>query len=63
MSGESIKMKENTVYNKNQLIQVEITDMGTEGEGIGKKGILILHTVKMVISRYRFAMHLENRLH
>ena len=30
-------MKENTVYNKNQLIQVEITDMGTEGEGIGKK--------------------------
>ena len=29
-------MKTNTLYQKNQMIQVEITDMGTEGEGIGK---------------------------
>ena len=29
-------MKENTLYTKNQLIQVEITDIGTDGEGIGK---------------------------
>jgi len=29
-------MKENALYNKNQLIQVEITDIGTDGEGIGK---------------------------
>ena len=29
-------MKENALYNKNQLIQVEITDIGSGGEGIGK---------------------------
>ena len=29
-------MKENALYTKNQLIQVEITDIGTDGEGIGK---------------------------
>ena len=29
-------MKENTCYQKNQMILVEITDIGTEGEGIGK---------------------------
>jgi len=29
-------MRENVLYNKNQLIQVEITDIGTDGEGIGK---------------------------
>ena len=32
----NMKKKENTLYEKNQLIQVEIADMGTEGEGIGK---------------------------
>ena len=31
-----MKKKENTLYEKNQQIQLEITDMGTEGEGIGK---------------------------
>ncbi len=31
-------MKENALYNKNQLIRVEITDIGTDGEGIGKIG-------------------------
>lgn len=31
-----MKKKENTLYEKNQMIRVEITDMGTEGEGIGK---------------------------
>ncbi len=31
-----MKKKENALYAKNQIIQVEITDMGTEGEGIGK---------------------------
>lgn len=31
-----MKKKENALYEKNQMIQVEITDMGTEGEGIGK---------------------------
>lgn len=31
-----MKKTENTLYEKNQLIQVKITDMGTEGEGIGK---------------------------
>jgi len=31
-----MKIKENALYNKNQLIQVEITDIGTDGEGIGK---------------------------
>ncbi len=31
-----MKKKENTLYEKNQMIQVEITDMGSEGEGIGK---------------------------
>jgi len=31
-----MKKKENTLYTKNQLIQTKITDMGTEGEGIGK---------------------------
>ncbi len=35
-SERSMKMKENALYNKNQLIQVEITDIGTDGEGIGK---------------------------
>ena len=29
-------MKQNLLYTKNQHIQVKITDMGTEGEGIGK---------------------------
>lgn len=32
----NVKKKESDLYEKNQLIQVEITDMGTEGEGIGK---------------------------
>lgn len=31
-----MKKKENTLYEKNQMIRVEITDMGIEGEGIGK---------------------------
>ena len=31
-----MKKKENTLYEKNQMIRMEITDMGTEGEGIGK---------------------------
>lgn len=31
-----MKKKENALYEKNQMILVEITDMGTEGEGIGK---------------------------
>ena len=31
-----MKKKENAIYAKNQMIQVKITDMGTEGEGIGK---------------------------
>lgn len=31
-----MKKKENALYEKNQMIRVEITDMGTEGEGIGK---------------------------
>ena len=31
-----MKKKENALYAKNQMIQVKITDMGTEGEGIGK---------------------------
>ncbi len=31
-----MKKKENALYEKNQMIKVEITDMGTEGEGIGK---------------------------
>ena len=31
-----MKMRENIVYQKNEMIRVEITDMGTEGEGIGK---------------------------
>lgn len=31
-----IRMKENIIYQKNQMIRVEITDMGTDGEGIGK---------------------------
>ena len=29
-------MKENKLYQKNQMISIEIVDMGTEGEGIGK---------------------------
>lgn len=31
-----MKKKENVLFQKNQMIQVEICDMGTEGEGIGK---------------------------
>ncbi len=31
-----MKMKENALYAKNQIICTEIIDMGTEGEGIGK---------------------------
>lgn len=31
-----MKKKENALYAKNQIIQTKITDMGTEGEGIGK---------------------------
>ena len=34
--GDIVKMRENIVYQKNEMIRVEITDMGTEGEGIGK---------------------------
>lgn len=29
-------MRENILYNKNQIVQVEITDIGMDGEGIGK---------------------------
>ncbi len=31
-----MKKNEDALYTKNQLIQVEITDIGTDGEGIGK---------------------------
>lgn len=31
-----MKKKDNALYAKNQIIQTKITDMGTEGEGIGK---------------------------
>ena len=31
-----MKKKENALYEKNQIIRLEISDMGTEGEGIGK---------------------------
>lgn len=31
-----MKKKENVLFQKNQVIRVEICDMGTEGEGIGK---------------------------